>query len=76
MTMHHDWQATGQSDDQGFPIFKPVARITPEAASWAAYFRQCRADYIRQYRAGLDRCHARRRTLHVSRLARMLEKPQ
>lgn len=24
MTTHHDWQPTGQHDEQGFPIFRPV----------------------------------------------------
>ena len=50
--------------------------MTPEQAFWADYFRQCRAEAIRHYQCWLDRPYARRRALHMGRLARMMERTQ
>ena len=56
------------------PHIRPA--MTPEQAFWADYFRQCRAEAIRHYQCWLDRPYARRRALHMGRLARMMERTQ
>lgn len=65
------------------PAIRP-ARILADidrdrCADAIAYYRRLRAEYAARYRAAdlwVTRQYARRRALHVSRLARMMERTQ